>query len=66
MLHAIITDLVQHEVKRDVEEYLLASGLDFTILQSANYMLPFRVNPVFEEHVFRLTWSLDRRQSSPA
>ena len=63
VLHAIITDLLQHEIKRDVEEYLLASGLDFTILQPANYMLPFRLKPVFEDHVFRLTWSLDRRQS---
>ena len=63
VLHAIITDLVQHEIKRDVEEHLLASGLDFTILQPANYMLPFRLKPVFEEGVFRLTWSLDRRQS---
>ena len=63
VLHAIITDLVQHEIKRDVEEYLLASGLDFTILQPANYMLPFRLEPVFEAGVFRLTWSLDRRQS---
>ena len=63
VLHAIITDLVQHEIKRDVEEYLLAAGMDFTILQPANFMLPFRLKPVFEDATFRLTWSLDRRQS---
>ena len=63
VLHAITTDLIQHEIKRDIEEHLLSSGLEFTILQPSNYMLPFRLKPVFEEGVFRLAWSLDRRQS---
>ena len=63
VLHAITTDLIQHEIKRDVEEHLLSSRLEFTILQPANYMLPFRLIPVFEEGVFRLSWSLDRWQS---
>lgn len=63
VLHAITTDLIQHEIKRDVEEHLLSSGLEFTILQPSNYMLPFRLKPVFEEGIFRLSWSLDRYQS---
>jgi len=63
VLHAITTDLVQHEVKRDIEEHLLSSGLDFTILQPTNYMLAHRLVPAFERGVFELTWSLDRRQS---
>ena len=63
VLHAITTDLVQHEIKRDVEEHLLSSGLEFTILQPSNYMLPLKLRPVFEAGVFRLSWSLDRRQS---
>jgi uncharacterized protein YbjT (DUF2867 family) len=63
VLHAITTDLVQHEVKRDIEEHLLSSGLDFTILQPANYMLAHRLIPAYERGVFELTWSLDRRQS---
>jgi uncharacterized protein YbjT (DUF2867 family) len=63
VLHAITTDLIQHEIKRDVEEHLLSSGLEFTILQPSNYMLPHRLKSVFEEDVFRLSWSLDRRQS---
>jgi uncharacterized protein YbjT (DUF2867 family) len=63
VLHAITTDLIQHEIKRDVEEHLLSSGLEFTILQPANYMLAHRLTSVFEEGVFRLSWSLDRRQS---
>ena len=63
VLHAITTDLIQHEIKRDVEEHLLSSGLEFTVLQPSNYMLPFRLKPAFEEDVFRLSWSLDRYQS---
>ena len=63
VLHPIITDLVQHEIKRDIEEYLVSSGLEFTILQPANYMLRHRLKPAFAEGVFRLSWSLDRYQS---
>ena len=63
VLHAITTDLIQHEIKRDVEEHLLSSGLEFTILQPSNYMLPHRLVSVFQEGIFRLAWSLDRRQS---
>jgi uncharacterized protein YbjT (DUF2867 family) len=63
VLHSIITDLIQHEIKRDLEEYLLSSGLEFTILQPSNYMLRHRLVPAFAEGVFRLSWSLDRYQS---
>lgn len=63
VLHTIVTDLVQHEIKRDIEEVLLSSGLEFTVLQPANYMAPWRLVPVFDEGVFRLSWSLERRQS---
>lgn len=63
VLHAITTDLVQHEIKRDIEEYLLSSGLEFTILQPSNYMLSHRLKSAFEEGVFRLSWALDRYQS---
>ncbi|MFJ8799327.1 SDR family oxidoreductase [Streptomyces sp. NPDC102487] len=63
VLHAIITDLIQHEIKRDIEEYLVSSGVEFTILQPANYMLRHRLVPAFQEGVFRLSWSLDRYQS---
>ncbi len=63
VLHAITTDLIQHEIKRDIEEHLLSSDLEFTILQPANYMLTHRLGPPFERGVFQLSWSLDRRQS---
>ena len=63
VLHAVLTDLVQHEIKRDVEECLLSSKLEFTILQPAIYMAPRRVKAAFESGVFRSAWSLDRSQS---
>ena len=63
VLHAITTDLLQHEIKRDIEEHLLSSGLEFTILQPSNYMLAHRLRPAFERGVFRLPWSLERYQS---
>src|ERR1700685_1777388 len=63
VLHAITTDLVQHEIKRDIEEHLLSSGLEFTILQPSNYMLPLKLRPAFERGVFELSWALDRPQS---
>lgn len=63
VLHAITADIVQHEIKRDVEEHLLSSGLCYTILQPSNYMLPLKLKPAFEEGVFKLSWSLERRQS---
>ncbi len=62
-LHPIITDLVQHEIKRDIEEHLLSSGLEFTILQPANFMLRHRLTAPLTDGVFRLSWALDRRQS---
>lgn len=63
VLHSILTDLVQHKIKRDIEEYLLSSHLEFTILQPANYMLRHRLKPVVERGVFLLSWALDRCQS---
>ena len=63
VLHAIATGLIQHQIKRDIEEHLIDSGVDFTILQPANFMLPLKLVPVFERGVFELSWSLDRRQS---
>jgi uncharacterized protein YbjT (DUF2867 family) len=63
VLHAITRDLVQQEIKREIEELLVSSGLQFTILQPANDMMPLKLLPAFEEGVFRLSWSLDRWQT---
>lgn len=63
VLHAIVSDLIQHEVKRDIEEKLVGSGLNFTILQPADYMQVLRYARAFDTGEFVLAWSLDRRQS---
>jgi uncharacterized protein YbjT (DUF2867 family) len=63
VLHPILTGLIQHETKRDVEEYLVESGLNFTILQPADYM-QFLVHPaVFATGDLVMAWSIDTRQS---
>jgi uncharacterized protein YbjT (DUF2867 family) len=63
VLHPIITDLVQHPIKRDIEEHLLASGLPFTILQPTIYMAPFKMKTAFERGFYSVAWSPDRLQS---
>ena len=63
VLHPILTDLVQHEIKRDIEEHLLSSGLGFTILQPSIYMAPRRFRPAADTGVLGTGWSLDRVQT---
>lgn len=38
LMHPIITGLLQHETKRDVEERLVSSPVNWTILQPCDYM----------------------------
>ena len=63
VLHAILTDLVQHRIKRDIEEHLVSSFLEYTILQPTIYMAPRRFKRAFDTGVLKAGWSLDRQQS---
>ena len=63
VLHPMLRALIQHELKRDIEEYLIESGLDFTILQPADYMQVLRCQRAFETGELQLAWNVDRRQS---
>ena len=63
VLHPILTDLVQHEIKRDIEEHLISSGLEYTILQPTIYMAPRRFGPVLATGELKVGWALDRLQS---
>ena len=63
VLHAIEDRLIQHRSKLAIEQRIITSDLQWTILQPTNYMLPAWSTPVFRSEVFRLWWSLDRRQS---
>ncbi len=63
VLHAIEDDLIQHRAKLAIERRIIVSKTKWTILQPTNYMLPAWSYPVFRTEVFRLWWSLERRQS---
>jgi uncharacterized protein YbjT (DUF2867 family) len=64
VLHPIITALLQHATKRDVEERLVSSPINFTILQPADYM-QFLVKPsTYETGELVMAWSIDTRQSA--
>ena len=63
VLHSILTGLVQHELKRDIEERLVESGLNFTILQPADYMQVQRYAAAFESGQFAIAWNRERKQS---
>ncbi len=63
VLHPILTGLPQHEIKRDIEERLLESGLNFTILQPADYMQMVAWGVIPHQSMFLLGWNLDRRQA---
>ncbi|OJU30067.1 MAG: hypothetical protein BGN94_02035 [Rhizobiales bacterium 68-8] len=61
VLHAIEDKLIQHRAKLAIEQRIIVSNIGWTILQPTNYMPA--AYPVFRSGVFRLWWSVDRRQS---
>ncbi len=63
VLHAIASKLIQHKTKRDVEEHLIESGVNFTILQPSDYMLLALLGTAFDSGVFKLSWDLNRLQA---
>lgn len=63
VLHPILTGLLQHERKRDVEEKLLESGLNFTIVQPADFFQTVQYRHAFATGEFKLVWGGDKRQS---
>lgn len=63
VLHPILTGLPQHAIKRDIEERLLESGLNFTILQPSDYMQMSVQGYLADQGVFVIGFDLDRRQA---
>lgn len=63
VLHPVLTGLPQHAIKRDIEERLLESGLNFTILQPSDYMQMSVLGYIAEHDVFMLGFDLQRRQA---
>jgi len=63
--HSII-NILQHRYKRDIEEKLIESGLNFTILKFHDYMMPeVYVEPVLRGGDYPVFWPIKpgRRQS---
>jgi uncharacterized protein YbjT (DUF2867 family) len=63
VLHPLLTGLPQHAIKRDIEEHLVESGLNFTILQPADYMQMVSLGVLPDNSLFLLGWDLDKRQA---
>ncbi len=63
VLHPILTGLPQHEIKRDIEERLVESGLNFTILQPADYMQMVAWGVIPNQSMFLLGWDLTKKQA---
>jgi len=58
VIHPILQKLLNHDVKRYVEEYLIESGLDYTILQPTHIMemLPLAKLMEDEKAVYQCNW----------
>lgn len=63
VLHPTLSGLPQHTIKRDIEERLLESGLNFTILQPSDYMQMTALGMVPAQNLFLLGWDLEKRQA---
>ncbi|MFA5631554.1 MAG: NAD(P)H-binding protein [Porticoccaceae bacterium] len=64
LLHPIITALLQHETKRDVEERLVSSPVNWTILQPSDYMQTLVPPSTFTTGELPISYSIDTRQTA--
>jgi uncharacterized protein YbjT (DUF2867 family) len=65
VIHPILQKLLNHNVKRHVEEYLIESGLNYTILQPTHMMemLPLAKLMQDEQAVYHCNWKPETRFS---
>lgn len=63
--HPILTTLLQHAAKRDVEEYLIYKGMEtqcsYTILQPMHYMHNFNPQIVAQTGEYRIFYDVDTK-----
>lgn len=64
LLHPIISDLLQHQTKRDVEERLVSSPVNWTILQPCDYMQTLVPPSTYETGELPVAYGLGRRHST--
>lgn len=66
VLHPLAEKMVQHKLKREVEEHLLEANIPFTVLQPADYMMPHIVTAAIATGTWENLYSLDRGQAMVA
>jgi uncharacterized protein YbjT (DUF2867 family) len=61
VLNSQFSKMLNHDCKKEVEEYLMESGLSYTILQPTTFMdnIPVKMLAGQETPVFRAAWNVD-------
>jgi uncharacterized protein YbjT (DUF2867 family) len=61
VLNSQLSKMLNHDCKKEVEEYVMESGLPYTILQPTTFMdnLPVKVFASQDKPVFRAAWNVD-------
>ena len=62
-LHAATSEMVPHRVKNEIEEQLIQSGVDFTILKPSGYMVPGFLQSAFAMGTLHVFHDPDRGQA---
>jgi hypothetical protein len=62
-MHATTSEMVPHRVKNEIEEQLVQSGVDFTILKPSWYMVPAFLQSAFATGTFYVFFDPDRGQA---
>jgi uncharacterized protein YbjT (DUF2867 family) len=63
VLHPILFGLPQHAIKREIEEYLLQSKLNFTILQPSDYMQMTVLSVMPDQGLLMMAYENDNREA---
>ena len=63
VLHPILYGLPQHAIKRAIEENLVESGLNFTILQPSDYMQMTVLSVLPEQSAYMCAYEKDNREA---
>lgn len=63
VLHPILSALPQHALKRDIEERLVESGMNFTILQPSDYMQMTAMSVAADDNAYLVGFPPDNRHA---
>jgi uncharacterized protein YbjT (DUF2867 family) len=62
-MHAATSEMVPHRVKNEIEEQLVQSGVEFTILKPSGYMVPRFLQSAFTTGTLHVFFDPDRGQA---